>query len=438
MRRKFVLKKAVALALASVMVVGLAACGNSSKSEPEESAATEEAVESEAAEAEAAEVSEDAITPYSDGPAAMEDIVADLLSDYDLPELSKEDQDYVINLGYYNCDHMAAASVGEYTGIYEGLGLKVNVTGNGNVPEAMSAGQMDMAYCGWTTTLGAVQNDVPLFIAAENHIGGSEYLVVSNDIKDPEDLIGARISMGTDPDTTNLNWAEYCDHLGLPRDIEKYENFSMSDSDEYLALVGGELDAYNCCDPWGSMAVYTGEGWLMDRQNTDRGGDLGHGTCCKVAMNYDFAEAHPALAERILLAHTICLQFMYEHPYMAAEIFSAYYNVPVEVAIMTYWRKFVDEGRTIRWDLNLDYMRNQLNTMAYYGIRDDINTVSVEDYVDLTYFNNSGAKDFEEFIKENIDPVFPEGMDYESFKAKALAIDGVAAEDVPEYVELDR
>ena len=83
-------------------------------------------------------------------------------------------------------------------------------------------------------------------------------------------------------------------------------------------------------------------------------------------------------------------------------------------------------------------MRNQLNTMAYYGIRDDINTVNVEDYVDLTYFNNCGAKDFTQFIEENIDPVFPEGMDYESFKARALAIDGMKAEDVPEYVELDR
>lgn len=435
MRKKLVLKKGMALVLASVMVVGLAACGSASTSE---SKTAESTAEAEIAESEAAEVSEEAITPYSDGPATIEEIVADLLAEYDLPELSKEDQDYTINLGYYNCDHMAAASVGEYTGIYEGLGLKVSVTGNGNVPEAMSAGQMDMAYCGWTTTLGAVQKGVPLFIAAENHIGGSEYLVVSNEIKTPEDLIGKRVSMGTDPDTTSLNWAEYCDHLGIPRDIEKYENFSMSDSDEYLAMVGGELDAYNCCDPWGSMAVYTGEGWLMDRQNTDRGGDLGHGTCCKVAMNYNFAQTHPALAERILLAHTICLQFMYEHPYLAAEIFSAYYNVPVEVAIMTYWRKFVDEGRTIRWDLNIDYMRNQLNTMAFYGIRDDINTVNVEDYVDLTYFNNSGAKDFEEFIKENIDPVFPEGMDYESFKAKALAVDGVAAEDIPEYVELDR
>lgn len=111
----------------------------------------------------------------------------------------------------------------------------------------MSAGQMDVAYCGWTTTLSAVQKGVPLFIAAENHIGGSEY----------------------------------------------------------LALVSGDLDGYICCDPWGSMAEYSGAGHILVRQDTDR--ESGHGTCCKVAMNYNFAKAHPELAQRILLAHTICL-----------------------------------------------------------------------------------------------------------------------------------
>ena len=428
--------RSVSLLLAMVLLLGLVACGsNGGTTAPATSNTPAEAPK----EGEAApSVDPLAITPYSNGPQSIEEIVAQLTADLDLPELSAEDKKYTGNLGYYNCDHMAAASVGEYTGIFKALGVKVKVTGNGNVPEAMSAGQMDMAYCGWTTTLGAVQKNVPLFIAAENHTGGSEYLVVSNEINDPKDLIGKRIAMGTDPDTKNLNWAEYCAELDIPRDITQYENFSMSDSDEYLALVAGDLDAYNCCDPWGSMAEYTGAGKIMARQDTDRGGELGHGTCCKVAMNYEFAKAHPALAERMLLAHTLCLQFMYEHPYYAAEIFSAYYNVPVEVAIMTYWRKFVNEGRTIRWDLNLDYMRNQLNTMAYYGIRDDINTVNVEDYVDLTYFNNCGAKDFTKFIEENIDPVFPEGMDYESFKARALAIDGMTADQIPEYVELDR
>ena len=60
--------------------------------------------------------------------------------------------------------------------------------------------------------------------------------------------------------------------------------------------------------------------------------------------------------------------------------------------------------------------------MKHYGVRDDINTVNVEDYVDLQYFNNCGAENFNEFIKTNIDPVFPESQDLETYNKVALAI----------------
>ena len=192
---KNLLKRSISMFLAVIMMLGLfAACGNGEEEVKTEEKPSEETTtnteETKPEEEAKPEVDPLAITPYSDGPRPIEAIVEEMLSELDLPELSEEDKNYTVNLGYYNCDHMAAASVGEYTGIFEKLGMKVKVTGNGNVPEAMSAGQMDMAYCGWTTTLSAVQNNVPLFIAAENHTGGSEYLVVSNDIKNPEDLVG--------------------------------------------------------------------------------------------------------------------------------------------------------------------------------------------------------------------------------------------------------
>ena len=92
-----------------------------------------------------------------------------MVAQYDLEPLSEEDAGYTVNLGYYNCDHMTAACIGKDSGIFKALGMKVEITGNGKVPEAMSAGRMDMAYAGWTTTLRAVQVGMPLFIAAENH-----------------------------------------------------------------------------------------------------------------------------------------------------------------------------------------------------------------------------------------------------------------------------
>jgi ABC-type nitrate/sulfonate/bicarbonate transport system substrate-binding protein len=358
--------------------------------------------------------------------AAAQDPVEELLAGYEFQPLPENEQKREVNMGYYNCDHMTAACVGMDSGIFEKMGLRVKTTGNGRVPEAMSAGRMDVAYAGWTTTLGAVQHGTPLFIAAENHTGGAEYLVVSHKIKTPQDLIGKKIAVGSDPANT-MNWVEWTKELGIPSEIEHYQNFNMSDADEYFAFAAGELDAFICCDPWGSMAEYEKTGWIMVRQDTDR--PTGHGTCCKVAMNYDFAKKFPELASRLLLAHTFCIEYMYLHPYKAAEIFAENYNVPLEVGLMTLYKKLNEEGRTIRWDLNRQYMQNQLDTMKALNVRDDINSVNLDEYVDMSYFDKSGAPDFAAFIQEKVDPLFPLGMSYENWRAKAVETDGIVEEE---------
>ena len=127
----------------------------------------------------------------------------------------------------------------------------------------------------------------------------------------------------------------------------------------------------------------------------------------------------------MLLAHTLCVQYMYQHPYKAAKIFSENYNVPFEVGLMTLYKKLNEEGRTISWKLNRQNMQNQLDTMRRYHVRDDINSVNLDDYIDLSYFNASGAIDFDRFIEEKVDPVFPLGMSYETWRAKAVEVDGI-------------
>jgi NitT/TauT family transport system substrate-binding protein len=116
--------------------------------------------------------------------------------------IPEKDRDYVVNLGYYNCDHMTAACIAKDTGIFDELGLKVNVTGNGMVPEAMAAGQMDAGYVGNSGSMRAYLKGAPIIVAANNHIGGSYYLVASNDITDPRQLIGKQLALGTNPEAS--------------------------------------------------------------------------------------------------------------------------------------------------------------------------------------------------------------------------------------------
>ena len=55
--------------------------------------------------------------------------------------------------------------------------------------------------------------------------------------------------------------------------------------------------------------------------------------------------------------------------------------------------------------------------MRRLGVRNDINQLNIDDYIDLSYFNNSGAKDFDKFIEEEVNPIFPLGMSYEEWRA---------------------
>ena len=92
---------------------------------------------------------------------------------------------------------------------------------------------------------------------------------------------------------------------------------------------------------------------------------------------------------------------------------------------MTLYKKLNEEGRTISWKLNKQNMQNQLDTMKHYHVRDDINSVNLDDYIDLSYFNACGAMDFDVFIKDRVDPLFPVGMSYKEWRAKAVEVDGI-------------
>ena len=98
--RKLILRS-ICLLLAMVMLLSMTACGsNEGTAAPAETAGAN-APANAPAETEAAAPAVDplAITPYSNGPQSIEEIVAQLTADLDLPELSAEDKKYTVNGG---------------------------------------------------------------------------------------------------------------------------------------------------------------------------------------------------------------------------------------------------------------------------------------------------------------------------------------------------
>jgi NitT/TauT family transport system substrate-binding protein len=336
--------------------------------------------------------------------------------------LSAADQNYEVQLGYYNCDHMTAACIAKDSGIFTNLGLKVNVTGNGQVPQAVAAGKMDVGYVGIEGVMKAQQKGTAIFVSANNHTGGSYYLVVSNNIKDFKELVGKRVSLEVDCDKNNPDWCVMADKLGIPRDPTQYKDYDMDIANKFLALQNGQLDGYLTCDPWGSMAEFKNVGYIAGASHPEITGD-----CCVYAMRQSFATEHPELAKRMLLAHSRAIEHIYQHPQKAAAIFAANYNVPVEVGLLTIYKKTVAEGRTLTWEVNRAAIKDHFQNAKNMGLQDyqqyNITDPWVNEWVDNTLLTQSGADDFATFIKNKVDPVFPTGMTYQDWLTKAQAID---------------
>ena len=362
--------------------------------------------------------------------------------DYDtilasLPPLTPEEEAKTVTIGYFDCDHMVPGPIGEMTGIFENLGVKVETVKTGQVNQAMAAGQMDFGYMGinGSGTVQAIKDGSPIKVISGNHTGGSNYLVVSNEIKDPADLIGKRMAIGNNPEN-GVTWSEVSAEAGLPRGGDNYEVFAMKDRDELFALQAGQLDAFVCCDPYGSYAEYLGVGrivataWGAVSQETS---GQHAGIHCSFVGNTDFMAKYPNLTLRVIYGHVLSIQYIYQHPYTAGEIFAEVFDVPVEVGLRTIFMKAIAEGRTINWELSEGNWETYLHEYDRWEIPSDYRPDVTMENIDLIWRRGEmdtvytlGVPDFQDFISEKVDPVFPIGMNFEDFMEVAKEIDYIS------------
>lgn len=325
-----------------------------------------------------------------------------------------------INLGYYNCDHMVAAPVAEKAGIFKDMGLNVKVSGNGNVPQAMIAGRMDAGYIGINNVFTSVHKGVPLVVGANNHKGGSYYLVVANHINDPKELVGKKLAIGTEPEKST-GWTQIAEKLGIPREGKNYQTIAIgSGIDKVTALQRGLIDGFIDCDPWASYAEHLGAGKIMFLEKELLSGEWG--ICCAFTLSKKFIEEHPEEAVKLIQAHQKSIEYIYKNPIKAAEIFAEAYKIPREVALMTIYKKTVGEGRTITWELNKQELENELQFVHEYKFMPE--DVVYEKVANEKIYKAADLKDFNKFIADEIEKDFPVGMTYEVWLQKANEING--------------
>lgn len=363
------------------------------------------------------------------------------VEDYEFGELSDEEKDYVVEMGYFNCDHMCASIIGEKSGIYKALGLNVNLTKSPETVNALISGAMDVGYIFFSKTLMA--DDSPVFQAAANHLGGSRYLVVSNDIdiNDPTSIEGKTLAIDAEPQY-NAEWRKWSEEYGFSFDPSAYEIVTMGQKDAMFALKAGQIDGFTCCDPYASQSEFEGFGKIMCISwgaNLEEGALLTEenaGTCCSYAMSVAFREKYPELARRLIYAHMLSVKYLYEHPYNAAMMFADGFDVDPYVGLRTVYMKTVAEGRTITWQWSEQTMQNDEDFQTQWSdpaipeediifAKDSMKSLELSNEI----FKEAGVPDFDEFIKDSVDNKFPLGMTFEDWYNEAKKIDNISDED---------
>lgn len=156
-----------------------------------------------------------------------------------LPEIPEEDKDYVVELGYFDCDHMLGAIIGKEAGIYEGLGLNVNVTKSGQSMNAVIAGDMDCAYVGFTGVIRNYNLGAPVVTLVGSHLGGARYFLVRDEIESLDEIKRLTVS---ETSMESTEWLRFSSELGMDPDYRNYENVSMSNADAMMAIKADQLD----------------------------------------------------------------------------------------------------------------------------------------------------------------------------------------------------
>ena len=156
-----------------------------------------------------------------------------------LPEIPEEEKDYMINMGYFNCDHMLGAIVGQEAGIYKALGLNVTVTKSGQSMNAVIAGDMDCAYVGFSGVIRNYNKNAPVVTLVGSHLGGARYFLVRDEIETLEDI--KRLTV-TETSMESTEWLRFSSELGMNPDYTCYDGVSMGNEDAMLAIKADQLD----------------------------------------------------------------------------------------------------------------------------------------------------------------------------------------------------
>lgn len=269
------LKRFMAAALAVVMTLSLAACGQKEESKKEDSSKKEAGKTLERPEA----VSEEDWEAMQKEPAFGTEF------------------NYLFNGGA--C--VSAKYMAEVLGYYEEYGINASYVEGSSVVETVGTGQCMWGTDHIATMLVPITNNVNMTFVAGSHIGcKSIFVPADSDIQTAEDLVGKKIAIHDGIGNSDQNICyRLLDEYGVDptKDVEFLD---INDSAATVAAMeSGEVDASIFSDYF-VLANYREDMRMICSISYSK--EFQDEACCVTAMNNDFIEKNPVHAKYVVKA----------------------------------------------------------------------------------------------------------------------------------------
>jgi NitT/TauT family transport system substrate-binding protein len=231
-----------------------------------------------------------------------------------------------VNLGYFpNLTH-ASAIVGLDKGFFknalakDGATLKATEFNSGSdTIDALLAGDLDATYIGPSPAITAYGTSKNVSVISGATSGGAS-LVVSSDIKSPQDLKGKTIATPGQGNTQDVAFKYWLKQQGINVSADGQGDLTVlpqDNSDTVTQFKQGQVDGGWVPEPYASVLVADGGHKLVDEASLWPKGQF---VTTQLLVNNDFLKAHPDLVNDLLKGQIQANDFVNKNPAEAKQI----------------------------------------------------------------------------------------------------------------------
>jgi NitT/TauT family transport system substrate-binding protein len=243
------------------------------------------------------------------------------------PDSAAAEEITTVRLGFFPNFTHAPALVGIQEGLFkEALSeqqITVTPTAFNAGPDAVTAlfgGSLDITYIGPNPAVNAyVESQGEGVRVIAGAASGGAALVVSPDITDASDLVGATLASPQLGNTQDVALRAWLTEQDIETDLDGGGDVTIvpqANAEGLAAFTSGDIDGAWVPEPWVTLYEQQGAKVLVDERDLWPDGDF---VTTHLLVRTEFLEQHPDVVEAVLSAHLEALELIEQDPAAAQE-----------------------------------------------------------------------------------------------------------------------